>query len=77
MKVSIKDLGIPLDIKSRGIEIDVSGNNGNLGDLYVTMRYLIWCRGRTARANGDKLSWAEFMKLMENLSKTKRFLKRL
>ncbi len=77
MRVTIKDLGIPMEIKSRGIEIDVSDNSGHLGDLYVTMSNLIWCKGKTFRANGTKMTWGEFMRIMEDPKKTRRLLKKL
>jgi hypothetical protein len=77
MKVFIKDPGMQWDIKSKGVEIDVGDNNGHLGDLYVTWTNLIWCRGKVAKANGVRLSWPEFMKLMENLPQVRKLLKKL
>jgi len=49
MKVSIKDLSVNMDIKSKGIELDVYSADGktHLGDLVVTMTGLTWCKGRT------------------------------
>jgi hypothetical protein len=57
-KVTIKDLGIPLDVKNNGLEFDVS-KNGHVGDLYVTKTGIIWCEGKTSRANGRKIVWKE------------------
>jgi len=57
-KVTIKDLGIPLDVKNNGLEFDVS-DGGHIGDLYVTKTGLIWCEGKTSRANGRKIMWKE------------------
>ena len=63
MKVSIKDLSVDMDIKNTGMELDVYDNDGNhLGDLIVTKTGLIWCNGRTKRPNGNKISWADFIK---------------
>lgn len=78
MKVKIKDLGIPLEIKSKGVEIDVSDNQDkHVGDLYVTMTNLIWCKGRTTRAKGTKVSWDNFMKVMQHLPQVKKLIKKL
>jgi hypothetical protein len=63
-KVTIKDLGISLDVKNNGIEFDIS-DGGHLGDLYVTKTGIIWCAGKTSRANGRKISWRELIKFCE------------
>jgi hypothetical protein len=61
MKVSIKDFDVAMDVKNNGIELDISDNNGtHVGDLIVTKTQLIWCQGRTTRANGKRVTWAEF-----------------
>ena len=68
MKAHIKDLGIPLDIKSKGLEIQVNDNDGrHLGDLIVTSTSLIWCKGRTSRVNGKRISWNKFAQYMQSL----------
>jgi hypothetical protein len=64
-KVTIKDLGIPLDVKNNGLEFDVS-QNGHVGDLYVTKTGIIWCEGKVSRANGRKITWKELRKYCEN-----------
>lgn len=62
MKVSIKDLSVDMDIKTKGIELDVYDNSGkHLGDLIVTSTGLTWCNGKTKRANGHKINWATFI----------------
>lgn len=61
----------------KGIEVDVSNNQGHMGDLYVTKSSLIWCKGRTVRANGKKVSWHDFMKIMQHLTKVKKLIKSL
>lgn len=66
MKVSIKDFAVSMEVKNRGMELDVSDNQGkHLGDLVVTKTGLTWCKGKTAVANGKKISWARFIKDME------------
>lgn len=66
MKVSIKNLAVSMDIKNVGMELDVYNNDDkHLGDLVITKTSLIWCKGRTNRENGEKVTWAEFIKWME------------
>ena len=68
MRVSIKELNVsPMDIKTKGIELDVYDNNGtHLGDLVVTKTGVIWCKGKTTPKKGKKVSWSEFIKVMED-----------
>ena len=67
MKINIKDFGVDLEIKNRGIELGVSDPKGkHLGDLYVTGTQLIWCRGRTTKNNGVSVDWQTFIDYMED-----------
>ena len=59
-KVSIKELGVDMDIKNKGLELDVYDGDTHLGDLYVTKKGLVWCKGRTTKPKGVKISWEEF-----------------
>lgn len=66
MRVSIKELNVPaMDIKNKGIELDVYEGTKHLGDLVVTKTGLVWCKGRTTPKNGIKVSWPAFIKMME------------
>ena len=67
MKVSVKDLSVSMEIKNKGVELDVydSGNN-HLGDLIVTKSGLTWCKGKTTPAKGKKIKWEEFIASMDN-----------
>jgi hypothetical protein len=66
MDVSIKTFDVDMKIKNNGIELDVSSPDGtHLGDLIVTKKWLIWCKGRTKRKNGKPVSWKEFMVYMD------------
>ena len=66
MKVSIKSFDVNMDVKSKGIEFEVRDPKGNLlGDCYLTMTGLIWCRGKTAKKNGKRISWKKFIAQME------------
>lgn len=67
MNVSIKDFSVSMEVKNKGIELDVYANTGqHLGDLIVSKSGLNWCKGKTTAANGSKLSWADFIKYMES-----------
>ena len=66
MKVSIKNFSVSMEIKNTGVELDIYDNDGtHKGDLIVTKTKLIWCKGRTSRANGKEVSLENFMKWME------------
>ena len=61
MQVWIKSLEVEMQVKSKGIELEVRGKDGKgqLGDCYATMTGLIWCKGKTSKENGVKISWEE------------------
>ena len=62
MKVSVKKLSVNMDIKTKGVELEVRDNQDqHLGDLYVTSTGLTWCRGRTTRRRGKKITWEKFI----------------
>lgn len=67
MKVSIKDLAVDMEIRNSGIELDVYSPDGetHLGDLVVTKKHLIWCKGKTNRDNGTHIKWDDFIKWAE------------
>ncbi len=66
MRVTIKDFGVAMDIKARGIELQVTDTAGKQrGDLYVTMSKLTWCKGKKQRHNGKSLTWEKFIEMME------------
>jgi len=68
MKVKIKSFDVDMDVKAKGIEFEVRqpGNGDQLGDCYLTMTGLTWCKGKTGKANGIKITWAEFMEIMQS-----------
>jgi len=68
MKVSIKSFDVAMDVKNSGVELQISSSDGAkfLGDCIVTKTGLIWCKGKTKRANGIKISWQEFIDYMES-----------
>ncbi|MEX0801585.1 MAG: hypothetical protein WD379_10255 [Dehalococcoidia bacterium] len=66
MQVKIKDFGIDLAIKNRGIELEVRDTAGKqLGDLVITKTQVIWCPGRTTPKNGKKVAWDRFIEMMD------------
>ena len=67
MKVSVKDFAVSMEIKNKGIELDVYDNETHRGDLVVTKSKLVWCKGRTKPANGKKITWDKFIGYMESL----------
>ena len=67
MKVSVKDFAVSMEIKNKGIELDVYDNNDkHLGDLVITKSKLVWCKGRTKVENGVEISWKDFIAYMES-----------
>ena len=66
MKVLIKSFDVSMEVKNKGVELDVSDTDGkHIGDLVVTKTGLIWCAGRTQRQNGKRISWKDFIAQME------------
>jgi hypothetical protein len=66
MKVSIKSFDVDMDVKNKGIEFEVYDNDGtHLGDVILTKKYVIWCKGKTGRDNGIRFKWEEFIERME------------
>lgn len=66
MNVSIKDLSVSMEIKNKGIELDVYGGENHLGDLVIAKSGLTWCKGRTRKENGVHVSWHEFIEWMQS-----------
>lgn len=62
MKVHIKNFQVDMEVKNAGLEFQVDDSEGKqLGDLYVTKANLIWCNGKTQKANGEKIKWEDFI----------------
>ncbi len=67
MKVCVKEMDVKMELKNNGIEFKVRNTDDTfLGDCIVNKKGLIWCPGRTARANGKKVSWDKFIQWMSN-----------
>ena len=66
MKVSIKSFDVEMEIKRGGVEFGVRDIKGNgLGSFIVTKTGLIWCKGRTTRANGKQVDWSKFIEWIQ------------
>jgi hypothetical protein len=64
--VTIKDLSVVMEVKNRGVEFEIHDTSGkHLGDLVVTKGGLVWCKGKTKPANGEKVSWEAFIRWMQ------------
>lgn len=59
MEVWIKSLEVDMQVKQKGIELEVRSADGKeqLGDCYATMTGLIWCKGKIKKENGVKIKW--------------------
>lgn len=67
MQVGIKDFGVNMEVKTRGVEFAISDNSGShLGDLIITKSKLIWCEGKVKRQNGKEISWEDFRAFMND-----------
>ena len=68
MKVIIKEFSVDMEVKSSGIEFEVRkpDNSEQIGDCYLTMTGLIWCRGKTSKKKGLKVSWQDFTTIMKS-----------
>lgn len=77
MEVWIKSLEVEMQVKQKGIELEVRSKNGEtqLGDCYATMTGLIWCKGRVKKENGTKVKWEDFIAICESPETLKAALK--
>ena len=68
MKVNIKKFDVEMAVRNSGIELEVRSPDGRrqLGDVVITKAGIIWCRGKTSRQRGVKITWDEFIDFMES-----------
>ena len=66
MDVEIKKLQVEMAVKTNGLELEIRKPNGgdHLGDCYVTMTGLVWCKGRTNRKNGVPIKWETLIEIL-------------
>lgn len=69
MNIQITEFGDTIDIKKKGIRIDVRAKKDDAltGKAYVTSKEIIWCKGSVHRKNGKRMTWNKFIKHMETL----------
>lgn len=77
MKVQIKSFDVAMEVKQKGVELEVRSPDGKsfYGDCFVTMTGLIWCKGRTGKSNGIKIKWEELMEICDSKDSIKAALK--
>jgi len=63
-KVKIKEFGIDLEVKNKGLSLDVYEGNTHLGDIRITKTGLTWCNGK--KPTGPKVTWPEFIDWMNS-----------
>ena len=68
MQVTIKKFDIDMPVKANGMELGVRTPDGaqQLGDCYVTMVGLTWCKGKITKNNGIKLKWEDIMEICKS-----------
>lgn len=68
MQIKIKKFNVEMEVKAAGIEFEVREPKAGpfIGDCYLTMSGLVWCKGKATKANGIKMSWEDFMEIMKS-----------
>lgn len=76
MKVHIKSF-VEAEIKAKGIEFEVRSPKGKeqLGDCFLTMTGLIWCKGKKTRSKGIPIKWLDFMAICTSSKSLKAAIK--
>ncbi len=66
MKVRVKQFTVDMEVKTNGIELEVRepDDSAQIGDCYVTKTGLTWCKGKTTKANGIKVTWNELAEIL-------------
>ncbi len=67
MKLNIKDFSAKsIEVGTNGVEFEVKDTKDkSLGSLVITKGSLIWCKGKTKKEDGKKITWKKFMDMME------------
>ena len=77
MEVWIKSLEVEMQVKQKGIELEVRSKDGKqqLGDCYATMTGLVWCNGKIKKENGIKVKWEDLIEICKTDASLKAALK--
>jgi hypothetical protein len=69
MDVKIKNLDAEMQLKAKGMELDVKAPNGKVaGTLAVKKAGLVWTKGK---AKGVNISWVKFLAFVDGLNAPK------
>ena len=66
MDVKVKNFNVDMNIKAKGLELEVRnpGGTAHLGDCFVTMTGITWCKGRTTKKNVVAVSWGDLQTIL-------------
>lgn len=66
MEVRIKQFDVNMEVKANGIEFEVRTPDGGnqVGDCYLTMTGLVWCKGKITKKNGIKILWDDLATIL-------------
>ena len=64
MYVAIKEFGLDLEVKNKGMTFDVYEGKKHLGDIKITKTGLTWCNGKAQ--SGPKKTWQDFIAWMNS-----------
>ena len=73
----IKKLTTKLDLKNKGVEIQVNDDDGQFGDIYVAKTGIEWCPGKAHRgkASSTKIKFQELHEICERIDDVRKLLK--
>ena len=70
MIVSVKELNTTMELKNKGMELEIRDtNNEFLGDLVIGKGGITWCKVNTTPKNGVKKSWEEVIAFFGSIEK--------
>lgn len=70
MGVSVKELNAEIELKNKGMELEIRNPKGEFqGDVVITKTGITWCPGKTKPENGIKVSWDKFAEIMNGQAK--------
>ena len=73
MAVTVKDLNATIELKNKGMELEIRNPKGeHQGDVVVNKTGITWCKGKTKPENGIKGSWDKLAGLLEALEAAKK-----
>ena len=68
MVVKIKKFDLDLEIKNKGLELEIRSTNDEfLGDMIINKKGITWCKGKKTPKNGISKNWEEIIKIFEDI----------